>query len=234
MKGTKLDVEMCFISVSLLDMQLSHWLLVCLYVFLLLSSSPFLSGTYFRNEAKSKKPFSPKGGKKQKLTQKGKGKPCFTSTSSKHHQFHLGGSLACLSLCPDSIGTKLGGKPGGKPGGKKPFKQYNNTERKSRPGKGRDGGKKEHKFAFSKAGNGPNKRKLHPVRDEEDGGGEKTAAFGSLFLQKLVDYDVSLHILVPYFRLLLNILTIWLLVHSCVCDPPGFTVSPHQSPWEKS
>ncbi|XP_040013159.1 pumilio homolog 3 [Xiphias gladius] len=95
------------------------------------------------NEAKSKKPFSPKGGKKQKLTQKGK----------------------------DSIGTKLGGKPGGKPGGKKPFKPYNNTERKSRPGKGRDGGKKEHKFAFSKAGNGPNKRKLHPVRDEEDGGG---------------------------------------------------------------
>uniref|UniRef100_A0A4W6E622 Pumilio RNA-binding family member 3 n=1 Tax=Lates calcarifer TaxID=8187 RepID=A0A4W6E622_LATCA len=38
-----------------------------------LSSSPFLSGMYFRMEAKSKKPFSPKGGKKQKPTQKGKG-----------------------------------------------------------------------------------------------------------------------------------------------------------------
>uniref|UniRef100_A0A4W6E9W2 Pumilio homolog 3 n=1 Tax=Lates calcarifer TaxID=8187 RepID=A0A4W6E9W2_LATCA len=35
---------------------------------------------YFRMEAKSKKPFSPKGGKKQKPTQKGKGKSCFTSS----------------------------------------------------------------------------------------------------------------------------------------------------------
>ncbi|XP_040914583.1 pumilio homolog 3 [Toxotes jaculatrix] len=94
-------------------------------------------------EAKSKKPFSPKGGKKQKLTQKGK----------------------------DSLGTKLGGKPGGKPGGKKSFKPYNNTEKKSRPGKGRDGVKKENKFAFSKDGKGLKKRKLSSVQDGEEGGG---------------------------------------------------------------
>ncbi|KAK2888568.1 pumilio homolog 3 isoform X1 [Channa argus] len=88
-------------------------------------------------EAKSKKPFSPRSGKK--LTQKGK----------------------------DSIGTKLGGKPGSRPGGKKPFKPYN-KDKKSRPGKGRDGGKKEHKFAFSKGGTGSNKRKFTAVKDEED------------------------------------------------------------------
>ncbi|XP_049460620.1 pumilio homolog 3 [Epinephelus fuscoguttatus] len=75
-------------------------------------------------EAKSEKPFSPKGGKK--LTQKGK----------------------------DSIGTKLGGKPGGKPGGKKPFKPYNNTERKGRLGKG------------------PQKRKMpFKGKNKEEGGG---------------------------------------------------------------
>ncbi|XP_078127699.1 pumilio homolog 3 [Sander vitreus] len=94
-------------------------------------------------EAKSKKPFSPKGGKK--FTQKGK----------------------------DSIGTKLGGKPGGKPGGKKPFKSYNNAERKGRPEKGGDGGKRGQKFAFSKDGEGPQKRKM-PFKGkntEEEGGG---------------------------------------------------------------
>ncbi|KAK2818851.1 hypothetical protein Q5P01_024412 [Channa striata] len=92
-------------------------------------------------EAKSKKPFSPKSGKK--VTQKGK----------------------------DSIGTKLGGKPGSKPGGKKPFKPYN--KEKSRPGKGRDGGKKEHKFAFSKGGTVSKKRKFAAVKHEEDGEGPK-------------------------------------------------------------
>ncbi|KAI3361929.1 hypothetical protein L3Q82_012280 [Scortum barcoo] len=93
-------------------------------------------------EAKSKKPFSPKGGKK--FTQKGK----------------------------DSIGTKLGGKPGAKSGGKKPFKPYNNTERKSRPGKGGDGDKKQQKFGFSKPGKGPQKRKMpFKVKNKEDGEG---------------------------------------------------------------
>ncbi|XP_070706418.1 pumilio homolog 3 [Pempheris klunzingeri] len=86
-------------------------------------------------EAKSKKPFSPKGGKK--FTQKGK----------------------------DSIGTKLGGKPGGK----KPFKPYN-TEKKGRLGKGGDGGNKQNKFAFSKGGNGPQKRKLPPFKGKNKGG----------------------------------------------------------------
>lgn len=62
----------------------------------------------------------------------------------------------------DSTGTKFGGKPGSK----KPFKPYNNAERKSRPGKGRDGGKKEAKFSFSKTG----KRKLPDVKDEEGKG----------------------------------------------------------------
>ncbi|XP_030598614.1 pumilio homolog 3 [Archocentrus centrarchus] len=90
-------------------------------------------------ETQSKKPFSPKDGKK--FMQKGKGK--------------------------DSTGTKFGGKPGSK----KPFKPYNNAERKSRPGKGWDGRKKEAKFSFSKAG----KRKLSDVKDEEgEGEGEKT------------------------------------------------------------
>ncbi|XP_074545810.1 pumilio homolog 3 [Halichoeres trimaculatus] len=92
-------------------------------------------------EAKSKKTFSPKGGKK--FTQKGK----------------------------DSIGTKLGSKPGGKPGGKKPFKPY-----KSGPGKSGDGGKKQQKFAFSKAGNGPQKRKMPPFKskNKKDGEGPET------------------------------------------------------------
>ncbi|XP_049908248.1 pumilio homolog 3 [Epinephelus moara] len=50
----------------------------------------------------------------------------------------------------DSIGTKLGGKPGGK----KPFKPYNNTERKGRPGKG------------------PQKRKMpFKGKNKEEGGG---------------------------------------------------------------
>lgn len=90
-------------------------------------------------EAKSKKPFSPKGGKK--FTQKGK----------------------------DSIGTKLGGKSGGK----KPFKPYNSAEKKSRPGKGGDGGKTKHKFAFSKVDKGPQKRKpsFKAKKDGEEGEG---------------------------------------------------------------
>ncbi|XP_076613342.1 pumilio homolog 3 [Chaetodon auriga] len=96
-------------------------------------------------EPKPKKAFSPKGGKK--FTQKGK----------------------------DSIGTKLGGKPGGKPGSKKPSKPYNNTEKKSRPGKGGDG-KKQHKFAFSKDAKGPQKRKLPFQKKKEEEQGEGPAA----------------------------------------------------------
>ena len=106
-------------------------------------------------------------------------------------------SQACVSLCPDSIGTKLGGKPGGK----KPFKPYNkNTDKKSKPGKGGDGGKKQHKFGFSKAGKGPQKRKLPPFKakkEEEEGEGEKTPA----------RLECSLHIsLLTFFSLLLKFL----------------------------
>ncbi|KAK5900502.1 hypothetical protein CgunFtcFv8_025460 [Champsocephalus gunnari] len=87
-------------------------------------------------EAKSKKPFSPKGGKK--FTQKGK----------------------------DSMGTKLGGKPAGK----KPFKAYDNTGGK--PWKGGNGGNKDYKPAFSKAGPGPQKRKMpFKAKNEEEGEG---------------------------------------------------------------
>ncbi|XP_041825764.1 pumilio homolog 3 [Melanotaenia boesemani] len=83
-------------------------------------------------EAKHKKTFSPKTGKN--LTQKGK----------------------------DSTGTKFGGKQSSKPGGKRPFKSHNNTEKKSKPGKARDGGKKEHKPAFQKAGKRPQGKRKHP------------------------------------------------------------------------
>ncbi|KAL3041327.1 hypothetical protein OYC64_019517 [Pagothenia borchgrevinki] len=87
-------------------------------------------------EAKSKKPFSPKGGKK--FTQKGK----------------------------DSMGTKLGGKPPGK----KPFKAYDNTGGK--PWKGGNGGNKDYKPAFSKAGPGQQKRKMpFKAKNEEEGEG---------------------------------------------------------------
>lgn len=98
-----------------------------------------------------------------------------------------------LSLCPDSIGSKLGGKPGGK----KPFKPYNSTERKGRLGKGGDSGKNQHKFAFSKAGNGQQKRKLPPFKGknkEEEGEGEKTSTCQFLSLHNLSDYNVLLHI----------------------------------------
>lgn len=88
------------------------------------------------------------------------------------------GFINSVSLCPDSIGTKFSGKLGSKPGGKKPFKPYNNAERKNRPGKAGDGGKNPHKPAFSKAGKGSQKRKLPPFkakREEEGGDGEKTS-----------------------------------------------------------
>uniref|UniRef100_A0A667Z4M7 Pumilio RNA-binding family member 3 n=1 Tax=Myripristis murdjan TaxID=586833 RepID=A0A667Z4M7_9TELE len=95
-------------------------------------------------EAKPRKKFSPKAGKK--LSHKGK----------------------------DSIGTKLGGKPGGKPGGKKPFKPYNTAEKRSKWGKSGDGAKKDQKFPFSKAGKGPRKRKLErEIKKEEEGGEEE-------------------------------------------------------------
>ncbi|KAM4635244.1 pumilio homolog 3 isoform 2-T2 [Polymixia lowei] len=85
-------------------------------------------------EAKPKKGFSPKGGKK--VAYKGK----------------------------DSIGTKFGGKPAGK----KPFKPYNNAQKKGTFGKTEDGGKNNPKFGFSKDRPGFNKRKLPHGEEEEE------------------------------------------------------------------
>lgn len=66
------------------------------------------------------------------------------------------------------MATKFsGGKAGTKPCGKKP---YTNAERKSRPWKAGDSGKKQNKLPFSKVGKGPQKRK----RGEEGGEGERT------------------------------------------------------------
>lgn len=99
------------------------------------------------------------------------------ATPSFSTRFVIGSSLS-PSLRPDSIGTKFGGKPGNKPGGKKPFKPYNSTEKKNRPGKGGDAGKKQNKFVVSKAGNVQQKRKL-PFKGKKEGGegeGEKTCA----------------------------------------------------------
>lgn len=109
------------------------------------------------------------------------------------------------SLCSDSIGTKFGGKPGNKPGGKKPFKPYNNTEKKSRPGKGGDAGKKQNKFVVSKAGNVQQKRKL-PFKGKKggEGEGEKTSATlqcslpcFSVYVSSLLNTDRSVFSLSP-------------------------------------
>ncbi|XP_068609109.1 pumilio homolog 3 isoform X2 [Brachionichthys hirsutus] len=98
-------------------------------------------------EAKSKKPVSPKGGKK--FMQKGK----------------------------DSLGTKLGGKPGGK----KPYKPYNNTEKKKGTARRVDGGKGLNKPAFSKAETGPQKRKLSfKAKKGEEGPTAKKVKKGEL------------------------------------------------------
>lgn len=101
-----------------------------------------------------------------------------------------------VSLCPDSIGTKLGGKPGGK----KPFKPYNNTERKGRPWKGGDGDKKQQKFAFSKAGNGPQKRKLPHFKgknEEDSGEGEKRSA-AKCYMSHDAELKVTEHTQIGY------------------------------------
>uniref|UniRef100_A0A3Q3WLU0 PUM-HD domain-containing protein n=1 Tax=Mola mola TaxID=94237 RepID=A0A3Q3WLU0_MOLML len=70
------------------------------------------------------------------------------------------------------MGTKLGGKSGHKPGGKKPFKPYNSTEKKNRPGKAADGVKKQNKLNFSQTNKGSQKRKMPHFKGkkrEEDG-----------------------------------------------------------------
>lgn len=114
---------------------------------------------------------------------KGKGKASFTTMLPRF----ITSNQFCdwvVSFCPDSTGTKFGGKPGSK----KPFKQYNNAERKSRPGKGRDGGKRETKFSFSKGG----KRKLTDAKDEGgEGEGEEISSLSRPNLTLPVDTGVG-------------------------------------------
>ncbi|KAM4527913.1 pumilio homolog 3 [Odontesthes bonariensis] len=99
----------------------------------------------------------------------------------------------------DNIGTKFGGKPGGKPGGKRPFKPFN-AEKKSWPGKARDGGKKDQKSAFFKDGKGPQgKRKFPANRDEKrDGGGPaakklKKGEFNAENKKKLTEEELKMN-----------------------------------------
>uniref|UniRef100_A0AAX7VAH9 PUM-HD domain-containing protein n=1 Tax=Astatotilapia calliptera TaxID=8154 RepID=A0AAX7VAH9_ASTCA len=113
---------------------------------------------------------------------KGKGKASFTTTLPSFitsNQFCDCG----VSFCPDSTGTKFGGKPGSK----KPFKQYNNAERKSRPGKGRDGDKRQTKFSFSKGG----KRKLTDAKDEGGPGAKKVKKDGFKPNEKLTKEELK-------------------------------------------
>uniref|UniRef100_A0AAX7UMT5 PUM-HD domain-containing protein n=1 Tax=Astatotilapia calliptera TaxID=8154 RepID=A0AAX7UMT5_ASTCA len=89
---------------------------------------------------------------------KGKGKASFTTTLPSFitsNQFCDCG----VSFCPDSTGTKFGGKPGSK----KPFKQYNNAERKSRPGKAfllEDGLQKQKLYFLFCVRSGPGAKKV--------------------------------------------------------------------------
>lgn len=88
------------------------------------------------------------------------------------------------------MGTKLGGKSGHKPGGKKPFKPYNSTEKKNRPGKAADGVKKQNKLNFSQTNKGSQKRKMPHFKGkkrEEDGEGEG-GPFGSQYSFTCITY----------------------------------------------
>ncbi|MEQ2256089.1 hypothetical protein ILYODFUR_020747 [Ilyodon furcidens] len=79
----------------------------------------------------------------------------------------------------DSSGNKFGGKPGGK----KPFKPYKNTEKKTRPGKANDGGRK---LGFSNAGKGPQRKRKLPA----DGRGP-LAKKGKRGEKKLTDEELK-------------------------------------------
>lgn len=73
---------------------------------------------------------------------------------------------ACL-FCPDSKATKFGGKPGGK----KPYKPFNNAEKKKKPWKTGDHFNKQNRFMASVADGGSLKRKKPPKKGEEGEGG---------------------------------------------------------------
>lgn len=73
---------------------------------------------------------------------------------------------ACL-LCPDSKETKFGGKAGSKPGGKKPYKSFNNAEKKYKTWKMGDHFKKQDRFIACSSDRGSQKRKKPPKKGEE-------------------------------------------------------------------
>ena len=107
---------------------------------------------------------------------------------------HFKQAFSLMCLTPDSIGTKFGGRPGSKAGGKRPFKPYNNTEKKGRPGKARDFNKKEYKSGYSKAGQGlQGKRKLPAAKNEEDDAeGEKILDWDFFILNKFLTFKTKL------------------------------------------
>lgn len=77
---------------------------------------------------------------------------------------------ACL-FCSDSKAAKFGGKPGSKPGGRKPYKPFNNAEKKNKPWKAGDHFNKQNRFTASTADAGSQKRKKPPKKGEEGEGG---------------------------------------------------------------
>lgn len=131
---------------------------------------------HIRMVAKTKRSFAPKGGKQ--FTQKGKGN--FEALVCVYQPISLFSQLQVL-FCPDSLGTKPGGRPGSRPSGKKHFQPH--TDKKKRPWKDGDGGKKQNKFSISKASKGSQKRKLPPLKTTKEGEeGEKTSESFALFL----------------------------------------------------
>ncbi|TNM92401.1 hypothetical protein fugu_019413, partial [Takifugu bimaculatus] len=97
-------------------------------------------------DSKTRKPFSPKGGKK--FTQK----------------------------VNDSKATRFGGKPSSKPGGKKPYKPFNSTEKKNKSWKPVDNGKKQNRFISSKTDGESQKRKKPPLKSKRGEEAEGPAA----------------------------------------------------------
>ncbi|XP_056875712.1 pumilio homolog 3 isoform X1 [Takifugu flavidus] len=97
-------------------------------------------------DSKTRKPFSPKGGKK--FTQK----------------------------VNDSKATRFGGKPSSKPGGKKPYKPFNSTEKKNKSWKPVDNGKKQNQFISSKTDGESQKRKKPPLKSKRGEEAEGPAA----------------------------------------------------------
>lgn len=111
-----------------------------------------VSGTSSRMETKTRKPFSPKGGKK--FTQRSHGELPSLQDGRPDRCFHR----TCL-LCPDSKTTTFGGKPGGR----KPPRAFSNAEKKSRSWKTGDPSKQK-RLSSSAADGGAQERRRPPKR----------------------------------------------------------------------